>query len=162
MACGMSLATAVAMISGLVEEKRKVSALARPIGIDPKRGSISPLSGFWLVPQLTLMGFSEALTVISHIELYYSQLPEDMRSIGGSFVFVGFAVSSYFSNLLIVVVKRVTGWVGEDLNEGRLDLFYYMVAVIEVLNLVYFMVCAKWFRYKANDDTSNVLDVLVK
>ena len=163
MSSGMVLSIAAMLISGLVEEKRRALALTRPIGTEPKRGAISPISGFWLVPQLTLMGFSEALTIISLIEFFYSQLPEGMRSVSGSFLYIGFAVSNYLSNLLISVVKHMTKarphkgnqWLTEDLNEGKLDWFYYLIAALEVINLGFFMVCAKWYKYKGNTSKDN-------
>ncbi|KAL0357514.1 UNVERIFIED_CONTAM: protein NRT1/ PTR FAMILY 2.9 [Sesamum calycinum] len=82
-----------------------------------------------------------------------------MRSFGGSFVFCGFAMASYLSSFLISVVHRATrvgedsGWLAEDLNKGRLDYFYYLVAGLEVLNLGYFLVCSKWYKYKRTEDT---------
>lgn len=156
MAFGMALAAASMLISGIVEERRRSLAQTKPIGIEPGRGEISPASGFWLVPQLALMGFSEALTIISHIELYYNQFPENMRSISGSFLYIGFGVSHYLSSLLVSVVHHFTrtksgeagDWLPEDLNKGRLDYFYYSVAALQMLNLVYFMFCAKWYKYK--------------
>ncbi|TYJ99110.1 protein NRT1/ PTR FAMILY 2.11-like [Cucumis melo var. makuwa] len=36
---------------------------------------------------------SEAFTSIAHYEFYYKQVLENMRSIGGSFLFVGYAIS---------------------------------------------------------------------
>lgn len=162
MASGMVLSAVSMLMSGLVEERRRTLALMRPIGIEPGRGGISPVSGLWLVPQMTVMGFSEALTIISHMEFYYNQFPENMRSISGSFLYVGFGVSYYLSCLLVSVVHNMTkttrsaegGWLAEDLNKGRLDFFYYLVAGLQVANLGYFMFCAKWYKYKGNRSNS--------
>ncbi|PON35057.1 Proton-dependent oligopeptide transporter [Parasponia andersonii] len=151
---GMVLAIVTMIISAIIEEKRRTLALRNPIGIEPRRGAISSLSGFWLVPQLTLIGFSEAFTVIGQVEFYYKQFPENMRSIGGSFLFIGFAASSYLSGFLVSFVHHLTSgskmgdWLPEDLNKGRLDYFYYLVAAMGVINLAYFLVCANWYKYK--------------
>jgi hypothetical protein len=40
------------------------------------------------------------------------------------------------------------GWVSDDINEGRLDYFYYAMAVFGAVNLVYFLVCSNFHRYK--------------
>lgn len=158
MGFGMFLAVLTMIISALVEEKRRNFALSNPIGIEPKRGQISSLSGLWLLPQLTLIGFSEAFTIIGHVEFYYKQFPENMRSIGASFLFVGMAGSSYLSGFLVTVVHHITSgsgsaskfgeWLPEDLNKGRLDYFYYLIAALEIINLIYFIICAKWYKYK--------------
>lgn len=68
-------------------------ALEKPIGIEFGRGAISSTSGLWLIPQFILIGISEAFTSIAHYEFYYKQVLENMRSIGGSFLFVGYAIS---------------------------------------------------------------------
>lgn len=151
---GMVLAIITMIISAIVEDRRRAFALSNPIGIDSKRGAISSLSTMWLIPQLTLIGISEAFTIIALIGFYYKEFPENMRSIAGSFSFIGFAMSSYLSSLLISVVHKATEgaptgeWLPEDLNKGKLDYFYYLVAALLVLNLGYFILCANWYKYK--------------
>ncbi|GKV14140.1 hypothetical protein SLEP1_g25051 [Rubroshorea leprosula] len=160
MGVGMVLGVVTMVISAVVEQRRRVSALQNPIGIDPNRGAISSLSAMWLVPQLTLIGISEAFTMVAQIEFYYKQFPENMRSIAGAFTFVGIALSSYLSGFLISVVHRATrgaatgDWLPEDLNKGRLDYYYYLLAGIEALTLVYFIMCAMWYKYKESGSST--------
>ncbi|XVE57012.1 hypothetical protein DITRI_Ditri04bG0057700 [Diplodiscus trichospermus] len=154
MGIGMVLAIVTMIISAIVEDRRKAFARSNPIGLDSRRGAISSLSTMWLIPQLTLIGLSEAFTVVGLIEFYYKQFPENMRSIAGSFNFIGLALSSYLSSLLISVVHKITeraplgDWLPQDLNKGKLDYFYYLVAALQVVNFLYFIVCANWFKYK--------------
>ncbi|KAB2037927.1 hypothetical protein ES319_D03G109400v1 [Gossypium barbadense] len=161
MSIGMVLAIITMVISAIVEDRRRALALSNPIGIDSKKRSISSLSTMWLIPQLTLIGLSEAFTLIGLIEFYYKQFPENMRSIAGSFTFIGLALSSYLSSFLISVVHKIsersqTGdWLPEDLNKGKLDYFYYLVAGLEVMNLGYFIMCANWYKYKEGGSTGN-------
>lgn len=138
---GIALAVAAMIISGAVEKHRRAMGAGG--------GGVSSMSANWLIPQLVAAGVSEGLGMIGLIEMYYREFPENMRSLGSSLLFAGFAVSFYVSNLVISVVDHATEgrWLAEDLNEGRLDLFYYVIAGVEVLNLLYFMVCANWFNY---------------
>ncbi|XP_030937270.1 protein NRT1/ PTR FAMILY 2.11-like isoform X2 [Quercus lobata] len=165
MGVGMVLAIITMLVSALVEERRRTLAITKPVGIDPRRGAISSLSGMWLIPQLSLVGLSEAFTLVGEVEFYYKQFPENMRSIGGSFLFVGLALSSYFSSFLVSVIHRTTSgaatgqWLPEDLNKGRLDYFYYLIAAIEVVNLGYFIICAKWYKYKGSDTSVHEVDM---
>ncbi|XP_040987568.1 protein NRT1/ PTR FAMILY 2.11-like [Juglans microcarpa x Juglans regia] len=158
MGVGIVIAIVTTLVSAIVEERRRTSALTMPVGIEPRRGAISSLSGMWLVPQLTLIGLSEAFAVVAQVEFYYKQVPENMRSIGGSLLFVGSAVSSYFSGFLVSIVHKTTSgaatgdWLPEDLNKGRLDYFYYLVAAMEVLNFGFFIMFAKWYRYKGSQE----------
>lgn len=165
MGFGIFLSMVTMFVSALVEERRRSSALTNPVGFQERRGTISSVSGFWLVPQLTLIGFSEAFTVIGNIEFYYKQFPENMRSVGASFLFVGFAGASYLSGFMISIVHHFTrgstwgDWLPEDLNKGRLDYFYYLVAALEVINLGFFVVCANWYKYKRSDGCSLEVDM---
>ncbi|KAF7838413.1 protein NRT1/ PTR FAMILY 2.11 [Senna tora] len=164
MGIGMFLATLCMLVSGIVEQQRRTLALTNPIGMVPRKGAISSMSGLWFIPQLVLSGLSESFTSVGQVEFYYKQFPENMRSIAGSLFFCVMAGSSYLSTLLITIVHRVTSksstgnWIPEDLNKGRLDYFYYVVFGIEVVNLGYFLVCAKWYKYKESG-TSDLVEL---
>ncbi|KAK9272728.1 hypothetical protein L1049_003105 [Liquidambar formosana] len=155
MGIGIVLSILTMIVSALVEDRRKNFALTRPtLGIAPKGGAISSMSGLWLIPQLTLTGLCEGFNSIGQIEFYYKQFPENMRSIAGSFFFLGMAVSSYLSGFLVSIVHHITArdptgdWLPEDLNKGKLAYFYYMIAALGVVNFGYFLICASWYRYK--------------
>jgi peptide/histidine transporter 3/4 len=110
------------------------------------------MSCFWLVPQQVVAGFAEAFASIGQTEFYYRQFPENMRSVAGALYFLGFAVASYASGFMVTVVHRSTSWLAQDLNEGRVDLFYLVTAAIAAVNLVYFVACARWYRFKKSDN----------
>ncbi|KAL3748337.1 hypothetical protein ACJRO7_009556 [Eucalyptus globulus] len=147
------------LVSALVEERRRTIALTRlTLGIEPRRGAISSMSALWLVPQFALAGLAEAFASVGQVEFYYKQFPENMRSVAGSLFYCSIAVANYLSSLLISIVHRVTAgaesgnWLPEDLNKGRLDYFYYLIAALGVLNFGYFLLCARWYKYKGTPD----------
>ncbi|XAR65443.1 hypothetical protein NMG60_11009579 [Bertholletia excelsa] len=152
MGIGMFLAIITMVVSGIVEKERRVLALTRPtLGIEARKGSISSMSGLWLVVQLALTGLSEGFAVIG----------QNMRSIGGSFLLCGFAMSSYLNSFLISVIHKVTrgpggkeSWLTQDLNKARLDYFYYLIAALEALNLGYFLVCSSWYKYRGSGNNT--------
>ncbi|KAJ1438976.1 Proton-dependent oligopeptide transporter family [Sesbania bispinosa] len=156
------------LISATVEGRRRTLALTKPLGVKTRKGAISSMSGLWLIPQLTLAGLAEAFMSVAQVEFYYKQFPENMRSIAGSLYYCAHAGSSYLSSLLISVIHQVTAksetgnWLPEDLNKGRLDNFYCLIAAIEIMNLGYFVLCAKWYRYKGTDNSSIELDKVIK
>ncbi|RCV19701.1 hypothetical protein SETIT_3G406500v2 [Setaria italica] len=123
-------------------------------------------SCFVLVPQQMLAGLSEAFAVIGQVDFYYKQFPENMRSVAGALLFLGFAVASYASGLMVTVVHRTTGgsggrpdWLTQDLNQGRVDLYYLVIAAMAAVNLVYFVVCARWYRFKELDAAVAVVEL---
>ncbi|KAG6521894.1 hypothetical protein ZIOFF_019028 [Zingiber officinale] len=166
MGVGILLSVMSMFVSGAVEVRRRGTALREPtLGVNPGSGAIAAMSSFWLVPQLLLIGVSEALNLVSQLEFYYKQFPENMRSLAGSLLFCGIAIASYLSGLLVNIVQRTTsqgvdddGWLAGDLNKGRLELFYYMIGSIGALNFVFFVLFARWYRYKnpAESDDGSV------
>ncbi|KAG8080990.1 hypothetical protein GUJ93_ZPchr0007g5755 [Zizania palustris] len=172
MGVGMVLSVVAMLISAMAEKRRRELAVlhAAASGGSLSHNRVSPQSAFWLVPQLAALGLSEAFNQVSQTEFYYKQIPENMRSVAGSLLFSGLALSSYLSGLLVAGVERATrgygdgddGWLAEDLNRGRLDSFYLLIAAIGTANFFAFLACAKWYRYKqgaaADDDHEHVAD----
>ncbi|KAI3943385.1 hypothetical protein MKW92_011033 [Papaver armeniacum] len=157
MGIGTFISIITMLVSALVEQRRRNFSLTYPtLGIAKGGGAISSMSSNWLILQLSISGLSEAFSHIGQLEFYYNQFPENMRSVAVSFFFLGFALGSYISSFMVSVVHRTTegimsgNWLPEDLNKGRLDYFYYMITVMNVVNFGYFLVCARWYRYKGS------------
>jgi len=55
---------------------------------------------------------------------------------------------------MVNVVNQVTrkrggiGWLNNDINAGRLDYYYFLVAGFAAMNLVYILLCVKRYHYK--------------
>ncbi|XAR65143.1 hypothetical protein NMG60_11009146 [Bertholletia excelsa] len=141
------------LVAGLVERMRRASAIShgRPDGL-------APMSVLWLAPPLSLMGFAEAFNIIGQIEFYYKEFPESMSSVANSLFFVNAAGANYLSSMVIAIVHKTSGvhgrpdWLTNDINAGRVDFFYYVIAAMGVLNLVYFLAIARRYQYKGAVD----------
>ncbi|CAN7129420.1 unnamed protein product [Brassica rapa subsp. narinosa] len=146
---GIVFAILSMIVAGLVERVRRTRSIKAS---DPT--GMTPMSVVWLSPQLILMGLCEAFNIIGQIEFFNSQFPDHMRSIANALFSLSFAGSSYLSSFLVTVVHKFSGghdrpdWLNKDLNAGKLDYFYYLIAVLGVVNLVYFWYCARGYRYK--------------
>ncbi|XP_047331953.1 protein NRT1/ PTR FAMILY 2.11-like [Impatiens glandulifera] len=152
---GILIASITLIISGFVEKQRRGYAITKPIIVEDGN-NVSSFSAHWFIIQMSLVGFAEAFGIIGLIEFNYKQFPEKMKSFSGAFMSLGFAFSNYLNNLLISMIHKVSAgggdggenWLAEDLNKGRLEYFYYLIGVIEILNFGYFLVCSKWYKYK--------------
>jgi peptide/histidine transporter 3/4 len=60
---------------------------------------------------------------------------------------------------MVMVVHRTTSWLAEDLDEGRVDLFYFITGAIAAVNLVYFVACARWYRFKKSDQDAGGVEL---
>ncbi|KAM7251175.1 hypothetical protein ACFE04_023058 [Oxalis oulophora] len=134
------------VVAGLVERDRRASAISNPNG--------PPMSVFWLAPQLIVMGLCEAFNIIGLLEFFNREFPEKMRGFGNSLFVCSFAGSSYVSSAIITIVHKVTGtkhhpnWLANDLNKGKLDYFYFLIAGLGVLNFFFFLYVAQRYHYK--------------
>lgn len=141
------------IVAGLVEKKRRDYANHhnRPDGL-------APLSVMWLAPHLILMAFAEAFSILGQLEFYYKEFPDHMKSVGNAMFFVTAGCANYVSSALVTMVHKVTGkngrpdWLTADINAGRVDYFYYVIAGLGVLNLVYYLLVASQYQYKIQDD----------
>ncbi|KAL8150707.1 hypothetical protein V2J09_020515 [Rumex salicifolius] len=139
---GIIMSIASMLVASFVEKCRRNAAI--------KVGSfISPLSIWYLVPQLALSGMVEAFAAVAILEFFTTQMPESMRSIAGSMFFLSVSMASYMSSGLVNVIYKLTkngegqAWLGgQDLNKNRLDYFYLLVTAVGALNLLYFSLFA--------------------
>lgn len=135
-------------VAGLIEPKRRASALAHG-------GGIAPMSVLWLAPQLILMGLCEAFNIVGQIEFFNREFPENMLSVANSLFSVTMAGSNYVSLIIVNVVHNTTGknghpdWLTKDLNRGKLENFYFVLAGLGILNFGYFLFVAPRYRYKS-------------
>lgn len=113
-----------------------------------------PMSIFWQVPQYFLVGCAEVFTFIGQLEFFYDQAPDAMRSLLSALSLTTVALGNYLSTLLVTVVTKVTtrhgrlGWIPDNLNRGHLDNFYWLLAILSVINFFIYLWIAKWYKYK--------------
>ncbi|XWS34938.1 hypothetical protein CRYUN_Cryun21dG0080500 [Craigia yunnanensis] len=145
---GIFLSIIAMIVAGVMEKKRRTSDILNP--------GVAPISVFWLAPQLILIGFCEAFNILGQIEFFNKQFPEHMRSIANSLLFCSLAGASYLSSIVVNIVHHVTGghrhpdWLTSDINAGRLDYLYYLLAGMGTFNFLYFLYVARHYRYKGN------------
>nr|BEK82043.1 NPF transporter [Taxus x media] len=150
---GFGLSILSMSVAAVIETKRRNVAVLHGFMEKPK--GVIPMSAFYLVPQYSLLGVAEAFSSIGIIEFLYSQFPENMRSVAGALFFLNLGIGNYVSSFLVSVLQSSTGggreqsWLGQNLNTSRLDYFYWLLAGLAAVNLLYFLVCARWYKYKA-------------
>ncbi|KAF8402703.1 hypothetical protein HHK36_010791 [Tetracentron sinense] len=113
-----------------------------------------PMSIFWQVPQYFLIGCAEVFTFIGQLEFFYDQAPDAMRSMCSALSLTTVALGNYLSTLLVTIVTKVStrdgklGWIPDNLNRGHLDYFYWLLAVMSILNFLVYLWISKWYTYK--------------
>ncbi|CAN6232214.1 unnamed protein product [Urochloa humidicola] len=137
---GLALSVAAMAVAALVERKRRDAAV----------GSGNAISAFWLVPQFFLVGAGEAFAYVGQLEFFIREAPERMKSMSTGLFLVTLSMGFFLSSFLVFAVDGVTRgeWIRNNLDRGRLDLFYWMLAVLGVANFAVFLVFARRHQYK--------------
>ncbi|XP_024026707.1 protein NRT1/ PTR FAMILY 8.1 [Morus notabilis] len=118
-----------------------------------------PMSIFWQVPQYFLIGCAEVFTFIGQLEFFYEQAPDATRSLCSALSLTTVALGNYLSSLLVTIVTKVStrhgkrGWIPDNLNYGHLHYFFWLLAILSVINLGAFLVISKWYKYKRSMGT---------
>lgn len=141
------------IVSALTETKRL--QLVRAHHLEEKPGSVVPMSVLWLVPQLALIGIGEAFHFAGQVAFYYEEFPVALRSTATAMQAVTIAVAYYLSSFLIGLTQRITGWLSDNINNGRVDNVYWMLTVVAGLNFVYYLICAKMYNYQNTEKSEN-------
>jgi len=150
----------LAMIGfALVERKRLSIVQAQNLTTQPN--AVAPMSALWLVFPLAIMGIGEGLYFPAEVALYYQEFPSKLRSTSTSMISLHIAGGYYLSSAFIDLVGRLSSWLPNDINNGRVDKACWVLLVIAVLNYGYFLLCALTYKYnnpdpELDDETSVV------
>ncbi|CAL1414377.1 unnamed protein product [Linum trigynum] len=155
MGIGLLISCLATAVAGAVEHRRRNLAFRQGIADDP--AAIVGMSANWLILQYCLTGLGEAFNIIGQIEFYYSQFPENMRSIAMALVSLGLGVGNLVGSLIVSVVNDATkeggrgrvSWVGNNLNRGHYDYYYWLLSVLSVGNFFYYLLCS--WAYGSDD-----------
>ncbi|XP_047973241.1 protein NRT1/ PTR FAMILY 8.1-like [Salvia hispanica] len=111
------------------------------------------MSIFWQVPQYFIIGCAEVFANIGQMEFFYGQAPDSMRSLCAALSLATTALGSYLSAALVEAVTVASarggapGWIPDDLNRGNLHYFFFLLALLSVVNLVVFVFVARRYTY---------------
>ncbi|PON79205.1 Proton-dependent oligopeptide transporter [Parasponia andersonii] len=127
--------------------------LAEELGLVDK-GVVVPLSILWQIPQYFLFGAAEIFYFIGQLEFFYDQSPDAMRSLCSALALLTTSLGNYLSSLILTIVTFLTtvggkhGWIPDNLNEGHLDYFFWLLAGLSFLNMLVYVVCAGKYKQK--------------
>jgi peptide/histidine transporter 3/4 len=150
---GLALSVAGMVYAALVEARRLSLAHAAP----DRQPSMSIM---WQAPAFAVLGAGEVFAAIGILEFFYDQSPDGMKSLGTALAQLAVAAGNYFNSAVLAAVAAVTtrhgkpGWIPDDLNKGHLDYFFWLIAVLGVVNLLHFLHCSIRYRSSNNNKCS--------
>lgn len=110
------------------------------------------LSVFWLVPQFVLVGSGEAFTYMGQLDFFLRECPKGMKTMSTGLFLSTLSLGFFVSSILVSIVHKVTSkqkpWLADNLDQGRLYNFYWLLTILSMINLVVFLACARGYVYK--------------
>lgn len=151
---GLVFSSVAMAVAAIVEKERRANAVKN-----------NTISAFWLVPQFFLVGAGEAFAYVGQLEFFIREAPERMKSMSTGLFLSTLSMGYFVSSLLVAIVDKASKkrWLRSNLNKGRLDYFYWLLAVLGLLNFILFLVLAMRHQYKVqhnikpNDDAEKEL-----
>lgn len=146
---GLVLSIISMCAAALVELKRKNqstrSHMQKPIHVS------------WLAFQYAILGIADMFTLVGLQEFFYGEAPEHMKSLCTSFTWLSFSLGYFLSSVLVDIINSITrrvrhdkqGWLdGMSLDNFKLNLFYWFLAILSCLNFFNYLYWASWYKYK--------------
>ncbi|XP_038696927.1 protein NRT1/ PTR FAMILY 6.2-like [Tripterygium wilfordii] len=147
-AIGLVLSTLGMAAAAVVERKR----LSVAKSVNGNRSTTLPISVFLLIPQFFLVGSGEAFIYTGQLDFFITQSPKGMKTMSTGLFLTTLSLGFFVSSFLVSIVKQVTGsnggegWLADNINRGRLDCFYGLLAILSAINFAVFLVCAVWYK----------------
>lgn len=74
------------------------------------------------------------------VAFYYQEFPESLRNTATAMISLIVGIGFYSNDVVIGLVRRATEWLPDNINEGRANYVYWMMAGIGMVNLAYYLV----------------------
>lgn len=134
------------VVSAVVESKRL--RVVKSHHLQDQMDAVAPISILWLAPQLAIVGVAEAFHFAGQVAFYYQEFPGSFKNTSTAVVAMSIGGAFYSSNLVIDLVRKATGWLPNNISQGRLDNVYWLCCIMGSLNLVFYLVCASLYKYR--------------
>ncbi|MBA0838784.1 hypothetical protein Goarm_004576, partial [Gossypium armourianum] len=112
-----------------------------------------------------LVGAGEAFIYTGQLDFFITQSPKGMKTMSTGLFLTTLSLGFFVSSLLVSVVKSVMGgsnggqgWLADNINHGRLDCFYGLLAVLGVINFALYIVSAVWFKPRKSKPAALQMD----
>jgi peptide/histidine transporter 3/4 len=99
----------------------------------------------------------QVFAFMGQLEFFYDQVPDDMQTIGTALFTSNTGVAHFVCTVILQLVTSVTGrwsgqpWIVSNINQSRLDKYYWMLTVLSALNCVAFFLVSLGYTYKTTE-----------
>uniref|UniRef100_A0A0D9V1Z4 Major facilitator superfamily (MFS) profile domain-containing protein n=1 Tax=Leersia perrieri TaxID=77586 RepID=A0A0D9V1Z4_9ORYZ len=156
---GIGLALSIlGMVAAALCEKKRLAVAFAAGNTNTNGNTALPISVFLLTPQFLLVGAGEAFIYTGQLDFFITRSPKGMKTMSTGLFLTTLSLGFFLSSALVSVVKGATTWLADTIDRSRLDYFYWLLAVLSVINLAAYLVCAMWARAKPEQQPTAVAD----
>lgn len=140
------------MAAAALVEKRRLSVVGANNRGTITRSITLPISAFFLLPQFILVGIEEAYILSGELDFFTNNAPNGMKAITTGLCLPTTSFGMFFSTILVTIITNFTGrngghnWLPPSINDGRLDYFYWLLALLTLIDFGFYIVRAIRFR----------------
>ena len=142
----MSSPLLVAMAAAAIVERHRLTSSTHGV----------TLTVFLLMPQFLLVGAGEAFTYMGQLDFFLRECPKGMKTMSTGLFLSTCALGFFFSTVTVTIVHKVTGhgsndgWLANNIDQGRLDYFYWLLVGLSATEPVLFVWLASSYTYNNN------------
>lgn len=102
------------------------------------------------------------LAYVGQLEFFYDEATDGTRSISSALFLSEIGIGSWLTTAIVEIVGRVSGgeregWLRDDLNESRLDYFYWVLTGVSLVNFVFYVYVAARFKGRGGSKESGLV-----
>ncbi|KAH7572391.1 hypothetical protein JRO89_XS04G0248800 [Xanthoceras sorbifolium] len=116
----------------------------------------------FLVASIRLgVGIGNAFIYAGQLDFFITQSPKGMKAIGTGLFLTTLSLGFFVSSTLVTIIKKVArgngrqNWLPRSINNGILDYFYWLLAVLSLINLGFFLLCAMKYKPNSGENAEN-------
>jgi len=104
-----------------------------------------------------LMAWFQVFAYMGQLEFFYDQVPDGMQTIGTALFTSNTGVAHFVCTSILQLVTSITSrgggqpWIVSNINQSRLDKYYWMLTVLSALNFVAFFYVSLGYTYKTTE-----------
>ncbi len=110
---------------------------------------MSKISILTQIPLFAIMGVAEIFSSVTSLEFFYSQAPNTVRSVSQAGNLFTSALGSWVTIPITLLVNANPNdmWISEDINEGHLDYYFFLLASLMFVTYIIFLHISYGFKY---------------
>ncbi|KAK9698149.1 hypothetical protein RND81_08G085200 [Saponaria officinalis] len=114
------------------------------------------MSAYWLIIPMVLLGIGAAYYFPGGLTFHYQEFPKSLKCSSTAMPSIQVIIGFYLSKAFLKVVKQRSSWLADEISLGRrLDIVYWILALVVAVNFGYYVACSILYKYNTQDNSDS-------